>query len=199
VSIWNGHQWEVVPGAPNDVIALASEGSLLYVGCRGQNSALHVWDGRRLRVPGSGIGRSAVTTLVAEHGTLLVGGSFRRAGDVAAWGVAEWFGPVSRRPRVPTPFDAIIATPNPSRRGQPLELDAPLTNVEPIDEAPHALEFDIHDLSGRRLRSIAALPGVRVIWDGRDARGREVPEGVYFIRTKYGTGQTAIRRIVRLP
>jgi hypothetical protein len=65
--------------------------------------------------------------------------------------------------------------PNPARDVATISLAAPqrTTSVE------------IHDLAGRLVRSLdAAVDGAR--WDTRDATGRRVPSGVYFVRVHMG-------------
>jgi hypothetical protein len=65
---------------------------------------------------------------------------------------------------------------------------------------PGHVRVTIHDVTGRRLGMLldaSLAPGeTRVRWDGRDAEGRPVPAGVYFLR---GTGDVAFqRKAVRL-
>jgi len=58
--------------------------------------------------------------------------------------------------------------------------------------------FTLADVTGRAVRCLAAGPqniGLHsTVWDGRDARGRRLPAGVYFCRMQAG-GTTATRRI----
>jgi flagellar hook assembly protein FlgD len=60
----------------------------------------------------------------------------------------------------------------------------------------------VHDLAGRCVRTLADArfaPGShRMTWDGRDADGRVVAAGVYFVRLEVA-GVAQSRRIVRLP
>jgi choice-of-anchor B domain-containing protein len=57
----------------------------------------------------------------------------------------------------------------------------------------------VYDLAGREVRSLfdgVAAAGPRtLVWDGKDARGREVASGVYWIRAR-AAGMTAERRVV---
>jgi hypothetical protein len=56
----------------------------------------------------------------------------------------------------------------------------------------------IVDVSGRELRRITWPAGARSwSWDGRDAAGREVPSGVYWIELR-GTGGSRSTRVVRI-
>jgi flagellar hook assembly protein FlgD len=52
--------------------------------------------------------------------------------------------------------------------------------------APRAVRVTIHDVSGRRVATLASGPrggGPHVLrWNGRDSVGRDMPAGVYFAR-----------------
>jgi len=82
--------------------------------------------------------------------------------------------------------------PQPAFGRQTLSVDVP---------PPGRLRVSILDAAGRRVRvldeGLLPRPGVRsVIWDGRDAAGRPVPPGVYFLR---GEGDLRFtRKAVRL-
>jgi hypothetical protein len=54
----------------------------------------------------------------------------------------------------------------------------------------------VFDITGRRLRRVGAING-GLIWDGRDADGRLVDPGIYFIHLE-GGGRTATARVVLL-
>lgn len=56
----------------------------------------------------------------------------------------------------------------------------------------------IYHPSGRLLRRLELAPGGGMIWDGRDAEGRELPAGVYLLRRNMSEGQEHVRRVVRL-
>jgi glucose/arabinose dehydrogenase len=57
--------------------------------------------------------------------------------------------------------------------------------------------IEVLDAGGRRVRSWSDPPLGRVVWDGRDERGVDVPAGVYFARIS-GPAGAASRIIVRL-
>ena len=63
------------------------------------------------------------------------------------------------------------------------------------------VRLDVFDVAGRRVRALA--DGLRsagehaVHWDGRDASGRPVPAGVYFLRFETGD-RSEMRRLVRV-
>jgi flagellar hook assembly protein FlgD len=71
----------------------------------------------------------------------------------------------------------------------------------PADQAGAPLELAIHDIAGRRVRTIvrrAAQAGRDVArWDLRDERGAPVPTGVYLARMTLGA-YTLTRRVVAL-
>jgi hypothetical protein len=88
------------------------------------------------------------------------------------------------------PGARVSAYPNPFRGTITLEIDA--------SRSAAAVSATVFDAAGRRVRSLVAPAdgGVaRVRWDGRDASGRPVPAGVYFVRAADG-GATG--RVVHL-
>ena len=84
------------------------------------------------------------------------------------------------------------ARPNPSEGTVAMDLELP---------AAGDVSVDVYDMSGRRVASLAhgAMSAGRhtLRWDGRDARGAELPAGVYYARAA-GAGVRASRRVVRL-
>jgi hypothetical protein len=64
-----------------------------------------------------------------------------------------------------------------------------------------AARLAIHDARGRTLRTwtldVPQSEPQSVVWDGRDAGGRAVPPGLYFVRLA-GAGRVASRRFVYL-
>jgi hypothetical protein len=81
--------------------------------------------------------------------------------------------------------------PNPATGAVRLILDLP---------AGAAVSIDVQDLQGRRVRGLyrgdAPAGPLALDWDGRDASGREVPAGLYFVRATTGADQ-AVARLVR--
>lgn len=67
--------------------------------------------------------------------------------------------------------------------------------------APGRARVTVHDVSGRRVATLLddSRPAgpVELGWDARDARGRAVAAGIYFVRVETPAG-TAIGRIVRM-
>lgn len=62
------------------------------------------------------------------------------------------------------------------------------------------LRVTAHDLAGRIVRTLhdgPAADGASLAWDGRDADGRALPAGVYFVRG-VAAGQSVTRRVLRV-
>ncbi|MBK8232764.1 MAG: T9SS type A sorting domain-containing protein [Candidatus Eisenbacteria bacterium] len=76
------------------------------------------------------------------------------------------------------------ATPNPAAAGSRISYDLASSG---------AVQIALFDASGRRIRDLyrgfQMAGGHLLRWDGRDASGREVPDGAYFVRltTERGT------------
>ena len=87
---------------------------------------------------------------------------------------------------------ALTALPNPMRGSAELGFRLP---------AGEAGAIEVFSVTGRRIRRFEVLgsgAGATVRWDGRDAAGREVSSGVYFVRLGSAPG-SVVRRLVRLP
>ena len=94
----------------------------------------------------------------------------------------------------PPPAPVVLAldvAPNPFQSETALSYFVP---------APGHVSLVIYDLSGRRVRTLAAaaMPSGRhtIAWNGHDERGRETPAGVYFARLSTG-GRDAHMRLCR--
>ncbi len=88
---------------------------------------------------------------------------------------------------------ALAASPNPFRASCSLAFSL---------ARPAPVRLDVIDLAGRRVRTLAdgpLGPGPHAFaWDGRDARGGRVGEGVYFARLERD-GRRETSRLVRVP
>jgi len=61
-------------------------------------------------------------------------------------------------------------------------------------------ELAVYDATGRRVRDLAAAARGEgphtLIWDGRDAAGRRVPSGLYWVRLRAGDAAPRARVLV---
>ncbi|MFN8180014.1 MAG: choice-of-anchor D domain-containing protein [bacterium] len=67
-----------------------------------------------------------------------------------------------------------------------------------VATAGAAARLDVHDVTGRRVRTLGTsltLGRARVVWDGRDDAGRAVAAGIYFVRLEVGE-RGFVRRVV---
>ncbi|MBM3316334.1 MAG: carboxypeptidase regulatory-like domain-containing protein [Candidatus Eisenbacteria bacterium] len=84
--------------------------------------------------------------------------------------------------------------PSPAPRGAVFRLDLP---------APGGVSASVHDVSGRRVRELLAGPlaagGHALAWDGRDAKGRPVAPGVYFLRATAGEAALTRQFVILTP
>lgn len=71
----------------------------------------------------------------------------------------------------------------------------------PARLAGRPIRLDVHDVTGRRVRTLIDAPGVMgpqgVSWDGKDASGQPVAGGVYFMRLSVAD-ESVTGRIVQL-
>ena len=94
-------------------------------------------------------------------------------------------------PAQPAPAMTVSAPrPNPAARRATLTLTLP---------APARARVAVYDLSGREIRTlldaVAAAGPTTLVWDGKDARGRPVSSGVYWIRAQ-AAGSGIERKVV---
>jgi hypothetical protein len=94
---------------------------------------------------------------------------------------------------VPAALEPGTTAPNPFRASTTIHFA--LTQRSPV-------RLDVYNVAGRRVRELIASQNLsagehRMVWNGRDDRGRKVPAGIYFYRLDAGTtGFTG--RLVRL-
>jgi hypothetical protein len=91
-------------------------------------------------------------------------------------------------PRPETPVTSLEPSPNPFRES--VSVRAAAASGGAIEAAA------VYDVSGRRVRELPAA-GASLTWDGRDASGRPVPAGIYFVRARHD-GRTENVRLVKL-
>ena len=86
---------------------------------------------------------------------------------------------------------SVFAWPNPCN---------PRTTVSWTMATPGALDLEIFDLLGRRVRTLldetAAAAQGSVTWDGRSTTDEPAPSGVYVLRLRAGNGAVATRRVI---
>jgi cytochrome c peroxidase len=97
---------------------------------------------------------------------------------------------------------AVSATPVARLLGNAPNPFRAATTIRFVLDREGPVNLGVFDLSGRRVASLLTnVQGAgehRVIWDGRDAAGREVVPGVYFYRLETSAGVRA-QRMLRLP
>ena len=92
-------------------------------------------------------------------------------------------GPVSRAPRSPAARAAaplLRVTPNPMSARTRIVATA-------------AGRVEIADAAGRRVRAETLAEGAGFEWDGRDARGRALPPGLYLVRYEGVAGRSVVK------
>jgi hypothetical protein len=107
----------------------------------------------------------------------------------------RWIGitpfPTTDAPEPPAPACALQVAPNPASGETRLRWSVP---------APGAATLEVRGVDGRLVRGIPlAGAGGEARWDGRDAHGRRVPAGIYWVRlTHAGERLGDARRLVLL-
>ena len=94
---------------------------------------------------------------------------------------------------VPEAFALMPASPNPFRTR---------TAIRYATTEPGAVRLVVFDAAGREVRRLVDthLDGGRyheATWDGRDAAGRDLPQGIYYLSLR-GQGLHETRKVVRL-
>jgi aminopeptidase N len=67
----------------------------------------------------------------------------------------------------------------------------------PLDPAAGDRTVEVFDMTGRRVASVLPAGASAAVWDGRDQRGRDLPSGLYLIRSDSPRGQARRLWIVR--
>jgi hypothetical protein len=102
-------------------------------------------------------------------------------------------GPVAAPEAVPAGGSLLLTShPNPFRASTTIHFDSPGTS---------SVSVRIFDVAGREVRALVEgtewnVGSHRVIWDGRDGAGRELPSGVYFLRLEAGEREGASRVVL---
>ena len=115
-----------------------------------------------------------------------------RTGEVTVWAEGVWAGEA-----LPPRLVLGPAHPNPAR-------DAVAVSFRLVGAAAaHRLQAEVVDAAGRRVCSLDGIEtdgggGGEVRWDGRDAAGRPVAAGLYWVRVRAGSLE-GMARVIRLP
>lgn len=163
--------------------AIALRSGTAYVGCEGAGLAIYgVADpgaARQRATLGGGYGAKAYG--VALGPDFLVSAGYGGLG--VGWLQCEET--TALPPGVAGPrrgLDVIVA-PNPCN---------PRTTIAFTNPSAGAVQVAVHDFAGRRLAVLAdgrfGAGRHELVWDGRDARGRELPSGVYLVRVTTQNG-----------
>ncbi len=93
---------------------------------------------------------------------------------------------------IPPGAITLTASPNPFSFSTTLHLSG-------IGHGAEGMALEVYDVSGRKVRSLKypmrhAPCAMQVIWDGRDEQGREVQQGVYFLKM----GGTPVGKVVKV-
>ena len=100
----------------------------------------------------------------------------------------EQYGSASDDPVVPATRLQVKAYPSPF-------VDELRIEAQSSKQGP--LKVTVHNLRGQLLQSYQSTSGTGLVWDGRDASGRAVPAGIYFIRVSQD-GSSAVSKVLRI-
>jgi flagellar hook assembly protein FlgD len=132
--------------------------------------------------------------LLAKDGDLWVGGEFSLAGPTGSSRIARWSSPAMTA--APLTLGALGMTMQPARPNP----STGVTNVAFSLASAGDVTVDVVDVRGARVRSLTRIGlevGTHTItWDGRDAAGRRVPAGVYFLALRDGRSSVGQRVVI---
>ena len=191
---WDGASWGQLDGGGgvNDTVRTLTvfEDSLIVGGMftmAGSDSANHVarWNGSSWAAFGDGVDDDVLAT-EGYSGDVFVGGRFLFAGGKPSSYVAERLLALSNVPNAPETPSFWLTLPSPN----PFLTETSVSFELPFAANPHII---VYDATGRRVRNLLdrELPAGRhrILWDGRDDRGRLLFGGLYFIRADTETGE----------
>ncbi len=163
------YDWQTVRQIPGtidgSITALAWVGNDLYVGGAFSSidgipgtSGIARWDGSRWHALGSGIGDGNVSVIYADGGTLYVGGSFRRAGQVQTSAIARWDG---------TQWSAL----GEGLRGETTNAPAQVLAIGKLSDGSIVAGGDFYRSGTQQVRYLAR-------WDGSSWQEMGPPDGI---------------------
>ena len=213
LATWDGSQWHSL-GDPLQglswyygVYSVACIGDQLFVGgCFDQAGGLPVdkiarWDGAQWHDMGAGVSGSlpnawpyvqSVWTMKTVGSTLVVGGTFDKAGDKPAHGLAMWRDPgvlsgVDIESDLPARTNRLSVYPNPFN---------PSTTVSYISLRVEKIQVAVYDLRGALVDVLYEGPG-RIGRQDFPWRADDLASGVYFVKVT-GRDEQAVDRAVLL-
>lgn len=94
----------------------------------------------------------------------------------------------------PTQFEVFQNFPNPFNPTTTISFSIPASDPGPSHGKPERVcTLAVYDLTGKLVRSLVQgsvhSGAYQVVWDGKDASGRQVASGIYFYRLDLGRGQ----------
>jgi hypothetical protein len=150
-----------------------------------------MWDGQAWRPMGSGV-NGQILAFQESNGSLYAGGYFSAAGGKSSFGIARWNGLLSPAPG-PGALWLSQGRPNPFRAASDFSFE--------IKHGGRVI-VAVYDVQGREVAIIedrVRPPGAYdARWDGREASGKRVAAGIYFISVRQSDGSTTSRKVVLL-
>ena len=160
----------------------------LFVG-RGSPAGVLFWDGRSWEALGSGFFPSWAYALASYGGSLYATGLFQIAGNKPSIYIGRW---TANRTGVQE-FDSRLTLkvyPNPIRLRSIVVYEL---------EEPSHLRLAVYDVGGRQIAIL--FEGFQNsgqysrVWNGRDAAGRQLPAGMYYLELR-SESRTVVRKLV---
>jgi hypothetical protein len=201
VAKWNGTTWSALgTGVNGRVFDLTSVGNELFVTgefthAGGQPVGYAAkWNGTTWSALGSGLDAEG-HGLFTQNDQVWIGGEFVRAGTTGSSRVARWTAEetTTSTPVVARPAGLQLhpARPNPFSAA---------THISFTLDRPGDVVVDVVAVNGARVRRIER-PGLEagahtMTWDGRDAHGRRVAAGVYWVSLRSGDSADGQKLVV---
>jgi hypothetical protein len=191
---WSGTNWTALGAGVvgQFVTALAPWGGRIVVGgdLSGAGSVavsdVALFNGAVWSAMGDGVD-GIVRAISAQDGNVVVGGGFTMSGVVASSHIGVWIDPSVGVEGLPEPI-VLSAWPNPFN---------PTTTIKFSLSTSEWIRLDIHDLAGRRIRTL--LNGFQtsgmhdIIWNGCDDNGQSQGSGTYLLRMQTPKGEQTHR------
>lgn len=72
-----------------------------------------------------------------------------------------------------------------------------MLNIHIESKEPQGVSLEVYNLKGQLIDKPSTMGQNRITWDGKDARGKELPNGVYFLRAVSGKN-AVIKKMIKL-